>query len=552
MNKASVPESENKYYKSSDVDTLYSPTMSRRVRDKSRAAVVNYVGDVVRPTYATDLDRYSKVKILEEQFLRDVPYEKDETKIDAVLLHGFRQLKLSKELVTSSTNEHEIQLQLDGATMYMYHNFTKNGVEYMKKYDAHNLYAPQCLIPHRAMPVVLQGWIERHEDGEFRQGRDFDLTYEDFQTNNFFSGNPVTNGSNATCRYRMTVQTVNYRGKPTFGPSRTLIENKNPRAREAAAREMISAMTREAVDWALAQSAKEIQLKAANSGYTDEQLRHIRAMFNNPNFDEEQSEFYEWHADNPMRWGTGLPMFLQLSPQARENQEFRNLNNELGIQFPHTATPTYAAPVTVERNAQWQQGQGRHVVYGFNAKDFIAADSNLFFAEKNGWHAALPTALVSAVPAKEDEHTEDEDGMFEPEPEDDEQDALLAEKQARRAWSDSVARQMAIIGEHHFYNKTKFDKAKKRGKRQEWLAKNKRQPTPTELAEEGVVARTALFPAKFAGRVNYLDPKAVVKTTGRGYVVTTEEAVTTEEPLKKITDRQRADLLLDFVCSYPE
>ena len=488
--------------------------MSRRVHNKSRgAAVITYVGDVVRPTYATDLDRLTDFKIVDERLCpellkeKDIPYDSEAATL---------RKNVSPYLVTSSTDETDIQLQLDGATRHMYHTLKRGGEEYTKKYKAHNVYAPLCLMPHRVMPIVLQGWIECHEDGEFRKEQDFDLTYEEFQSNNFCTGKPGRNGSNTTCRYRMTVETVNYRGKPAFGPSRTLEDRPEPDARETAMRDKISAMT--------SQSAKQIQRNAANSGYDDEQLRNIRTMFNNPNFDQGQHEFYEWHAANPMRWRTGLPLFLQLSPQARENPQFQNLNNELGIQFPHTATAT-----GTQETMFYGRRRG-YTVYGFNAKDFIAADSNLFFAEQNGWTAPKPIALVNAIPAKEDEHTEDEDGMLEPEPEYDDQDA-----RRERAWTDSVARQIEIYSLARYGSRTESGKAEKRKKRQEWRAKNKRQPTATELAEEGAVVRTALFPAQFADRVNYLDPEGVQQV----------QAGT-------ITDRQRADLLLDFVCAYPQ
>ena len=90
-----------------------------------------------------------------------------------------------------------------------------------------------------------------------------------------------------------------------------------------------------------------------------------------------------------------------------------------------------------------------------------------------------------------------------------------------------IAQQNEIISKNKEYSADE-----KREFRKKWLAENEREPTASEMAENNIVVRAALFPARFSNRVNYFDPKFAKDAT------------------KTITVKQRSDLLLDFVWSY--
>ena len=517
--------------------------MSRRVQvTPRRAAVITYVGDAVRPTYATDMDRYTELKILEEQLFRgDSPHRSAPPLFEGDIPYGtpadrpiWLALQLTKNLVTPSTDATEIQRQLDGATHALYHIDYKKSFS-IQPYWPTNDYAPLCLIPHKVLPIVLEGRIQRNEEtvsqvyygtgGHFNKEDHFDLTYQEFQTNNFCQ-NPMYHADAESYkktkrRYRMYVQNVHFRGKPvgdlrehTSPPLPGLSERSMEVQREQAMRKMIWEMK-----W-----PRHRQMMRTTEGYNASDLRNIRTMFNNPNFDKDQQEFYEWHKrQNVSLYDPStqslrakfLPLVLQLPPQARDNPEFEKLNDELGIQFPNAAA-------TVHPSSQWPKETGFFI--GFDATDFTAGDSNVFFAEttKRTKSDPLPIALVNPLP-----YTEDEDEQFEPEPEHD--STVTDEKHELQRFKSMIAQQRSILRDHQ-----EFTDEEKREYRKQWLGENKRQPTATEMAQESIVVRTALFPARFADRVNYLDPK-VVQQVQNG----------------TITDRQRADLLLDFVCSYP-
>ena len=505
--------------------------MSRRVQSKlDRTAVINYVGQVVCPTYATDMERYVDMKKFdrvknqfrtqEESKTSEIPEDVFSRYIDPAF-----DSALMKLLVTSSAEASDIQLQLDSATLHLFHRPLIPPV--LEAYRVTNHNAPVCLIPHRALPIVLQGWIERHEDGgEFDQGADFDVTYEEFQSNNFCK--PPAAAAPSRARYRLRVEHVHYRGAGTYPPHidpRKGVVGSRPR--DEVMREMISAME--------PGNAKQTQLKAADTAYDDLQLRQIRKMFDQANDNPQQAEFYEWNLASP----STVPMFLKVPPQAQGISGFESLNNDLGIQFPSGAATEV-----------WG-GTGTFTI-GFRATDFVDDDSNVFFAALPGWQTpaykamqpwrlhlphegayySLPVALVNTLPYVEDEE------KFEGDEDDRKLDEWRRsrEDKSRSREMQQFIRMMQQQTKIWDYNRRQVaEKTKEKREEQRETTRNQlleslgRQPTALELAQKGVLLRTALFPARFANRVNYRDPKF---------------------QKRKATDRRRADILLDFVYSY--
>lgn len=475
--------------------------MSRRLQTKTeQAPVITYVRGAVRPTYATDLDRYAELKSLEESLVRKFHGTGRE--------HFTKALSLTMEhLVASSTDAIDIRLQLDSATRELFH--VADNRMFIDPYFPTNDNAPLCLLPHKTLPIVLQGYIERHEDGYFKH-EDVDLTYEQFQSNYFsshsFNEHYIDNQRDqipltSNCRYRINVNFLHYRGEPVLsGKVGGWTGYNNKYGRDEEIKKMIDAVNTK--DEAAAQ-------KLANEeGYNEAQIRNIRTMFNDANVDPRDQAFYEWHVQRPDR----LPLFLKLPPQTLENTELE-MFRKLGIQFPHATTgPKFLHEIKFS--------------IGFNAEDFTSGDSNVFFAESVqplSLQLPMPVALVNTLPYVEDDDTQYEN-YLEPEPESKKD---TDQKHELVRFKSMIAQQTAIMSQYK-----KYSADEKREFRTKWQAENGRQPTALEMAENNIVVRAALFPARFSNRVNYFDPKFAKDRT------------------KTITVKQRSDLLLDFVCSY--
>ena len=486
--------------------------MSRRLQaNTERASVITYVRGAVRPTYATDLDRYAQLKVVE----KDVVEHWTEDFRGAGREHFAHAISLmTKHLVASSTKVTEIQLQLDGATRALYHP-DKNQT-FLTAYFPTNDNAPLCLIPHKTLPIVLQGYIERHEDGHFPNDDNIDLTYEQFQSNYFsmraFDKHWWYNQDNraklsvarSNCRYRINVNYVHYRGKPVSSDA----YRDDDTTRDFETKRLIYAMKSE--------EEKMAQESAYKTGYTEAQIRNIRTVFNNGNLDPDDKDFYEWHVASPDR----LPLFLELPPLARENAELK-MFGELGIQFPTAATGVFYTDSAF--------------FIGFNAEDFTAGDSNVFFAESirpSGRTVQMPIRLINSLPHYDFEPEFEFEPDLDPGRKQDEFDFDPAEleqdtdpKQELERFKHMVKQQNKIIKQH-----LEDSPETKRAFRRDWLATHKRQPTASEMAINNIIVRAALFPARFSNRVNYFDPES--RNDG------------------KTTDMQRSDLLLDFVCFY--